>query len=333
MADAANVATGAVTGATTGASAGPWGAFVGALVGAGTSIYASNQAGKAGDAMANANAQGLAATTKATGQAQQWLKPYRESGAEGLSQYNYLMGLGDPTELAETEANFDEAGYRKFLIERAGLNLAQLFDKDPEKAKQKLAKQVNAIDTRLEKRGAWRDYQMRKGSGATVNGDIWKEREVYEGGAGQPERGFLMQRFGAEQFEKEPGYQFRMDEGAKQVEGSAAARGGLLSGAALKAMQRYGQDFASNEYGNAYNRFTADQSNIYGRLTGSTDMGMRAAGAMGSNAIYQGQQVANSMADLGNIRAGTMMAQADARKSGYESVANNALDYWAMTRK
>jgi len=52
----------------------------------------------------------------------------------------------------------------------------------------------------------------------------------------------------------DPGYQFRLSQGLEAMNRQAAARGGLISGAALKAGQRYGQNYASGEYGNAYDR-------------------------------------------------------------------------------
>lgn len=52
----------------------------------------------------------------------------------------------------------------------------------------------------------------------------------------------------------DPGYQFRFNEGMNALNRSAAARGGLISGAAMKAATRYGQDMGSQEFGNAYNR-------------------------------------------------------------------------------
>ena len=52
----------------------------------------------------------------------------------------------------------------------------------------------------------------------------------------------------------DPGYQFRLDQGNKALQASAAARGTLLSGGTLKALDQYNQDYASGEYGNVYNR-------------------------------------------------------------------------------
>jgi len=98
----------------------------------------------------------------------------------------------------------------------------------------------------------------------------------------------------------DPSYQFRLGEGMKALERTAAARGGLISGGALKAAQRYGQDFASQEFGNAYNR-----------LAGLAGVGQTATGAQ-SNAAGQF-----------GVNAGNMMTSgAAARASGYVGGAN-----------
>ena len=51
-----------------------------------------------------------------------------------------------------------------------------------------------------------------------------------------------------------PGYEARMQMGEQALQRSAAAQGSLLSGGTQKALNRFGQDYASNEYSNAYNR-------------------------------------------------------------------------------
>lgn len=92
---------------------------------------------------------------------------------------------------------------------------------------------------------------------------------------------------------KDPGYGFRFSEGQKAVDRQAAARGGLISGAALKASQRFGQDMASQEYGNAFNRYQTMRGNTlspYERLQG---VGLNAAtmtGNAGSNYGSAGNQ-------------------------------------------
>ena len=98
----------------------------------------------------------------------------------------------------------------------------------------------------------------------------------------------------------DPSYSFRFQEGLKALDRQAAARGGLISGGALKAAQRYGQDVASTEFGNAYNR-----------LAGLAGVGQTATNTLGSAA---GQFGANA----GNL----MTSGAAARASGYVGGAN-----------
>ena len=109
----------------------------------------------------------------------------------------------------------------------------------------------------------------------------------------------------------DPGYQFRLSEGMKALERSAAARGGLMSGATGKALQRFGQDLGSQEYGAAYNR-----------LAGLADVGPRAAGVMsGLGQNFAGQYGQNLMAG-GQAAAQGLMGAGAARASGYMGGAN-----------
>jgi len=104
--------------------------------------------------------------------------------------------------------------------------------------------------------------------------------------------GFLNQRFGADQFVKDPGYDFRLQQGTNTLQNSLAARGGLFSGAAGKALTQYGQDYGSNEYQNAYSRFTGDQTNMYNRAANMAGMGQTA----NANAADYNMQGANARA-------------------------------------
>lgn len=69
-------------------------------------------------------------------------------------------------------------------------------------------------------------------------------------------------------FKADPGYQFRLDQASKATERSAAARGGLFSGATLSDLASQSGQMASEEYGNAYNRarqgFESDRDQSYG---------------------------------------------------------------------
>jgi hypothetical protein len=87
-------------------------------------------------------------------------------------------------------------------------------------------------------------------------------------------------QFRAEDLQADPGYGFRLSEGLKALERSAAARGGLLSGGTGKALTRYGQDMASQEFGNAFNRSLTQynaavqrEQQEYGRALTGYDVG------------------------------------------------------------
>ena len=109
----------------------------------------------------------------------------------------------------------------------------------------------------------------------------------------------------------DPSYQFRLGEGMKALDRQAAARGGLISGGALKAAQRYGQEFASNEFGNAYNR-----------LASMAGLGQTATGAMGGAAGQFGANAGNLMTGAGAARASGYVGGANALTSGLGQYMN-----------
>jgi hypothetical protein len=122
----------------------------------------------------------------------------------------------------------------------------------------------------------------------------------------------LTRSFTASDFVKDPGYDFRMQEGQKALERSAAARGGLMGGAAGKAMARYGQDYASNEYQNVYNRFNADRDQRFNKLSGLLTIGQNAAAQTGAAAQNFGNQAGSNIIGGGNAQAASAIAGGNA---------------------
>lgn len=304
-----------------------WAAAAAAVGTLGSASIQSNASKSAASAQQKGQLLGLKSASGSSNEANRRLRPFRDTGYEANSALNYFMGFGNPEEMARTEDNFDADAYRNYLVGVAEDKSRDRFASNPIKREKFMKKRIAEIDKNIEAGGAWKHFKSRESEGRNVDGDFWKKRTVVPSGAGSdPNFGFLTKRFNNDVFEKDPGYQFRMDEGARAVEGSAAARGGLLSGAAAKAMQKYGQGFASNEYGNAYNRFSADQSNLYGRLTGLQDTGARAAGVQGANVMAAGQQAIRASNDWGDSRAAGIMGSANARASGYSKLANTGQD-------
>lgn len=126
---------------------------------------------------------------------------------------------------------------------------------------------------------------------------------------------------------QDPGYGFRMSEGLKAVERQAASRNGLISGAALKASQRFGQDMASQEYQNAFNRYQTSRSNTLSPLQTLTGQGANAAGQLGQYAQNYGVNIGNAYTNYGNTVTGMFGNQTNMLNSGLDTVArmqNNA---------
>lgn len=118
--------------------------------------------------------------------------------------------------------------------------------------------------------------------------------------------------FSMEQFQQDPGYAFRMREGLKALDRSAAARGGLLSGNQLRGVTQFGQDLASQEYTNAFNRYQAERSARLNPLQSLTGMGQTATNTLSNEAGQYGQNMAANAAQMGNIRASGYINQANA---------------------
>jgi hypothetical protein len=129
-----------------------------------------------------------------------------------------------------------------------------------------------------------------------------------------------------EQLTTDPGYAFRLSEGLKALERSAAARGGLMSGATGKALQRYGQEMGSQEFGNAYNRALTEYNALrqreaegYNRLAGLAGVG----GTTAQQLTSAGQTMASNVGNIGMGAAQIAGQAALARGSAYGRTAGD----------
>lgn len=127
--------------------------------------------------------------------------------------------------------------------------------------------------------------------------------------------------FGMKQFQADPGYAFRLGEGQKALERSAAARGGLISGGALKAATRYGQEMGSQEYQNAFNRYGAERERMLGPLQSLAGVGQSTANYLGNAGQSYGTSAGNLYSATGENQGNALMAGANARSSAYGAAA------------
>lgn len=124
------------------------------------------------------------------------------------------------------------------------------------------------------------------------------------------------------QYQADPGYAFRMKEGLNAMNASAAARGGLISGNALKAGQTFGQEMGSQEYQNSFNRylqnyanaqntFQLNRNNLLDPLKFLTNVGQAGASNQAAN-----------VGSFGAANAANTMGAANAQAAGQIGSAN-----------
>jgi hypothetical protein len=154
---------------------------------------------------------------------------------------------------------------------------------------------------------------------------------------------YQMQQVPNEQFnfQADPGYQWRMQQGTNAINSNAAAMGNQLSGATLKALAKYGQGLASQEYSNAFDRFNQNRNFAQGQYQFGTQMGMNnalnqynaanqqanqrygrfsdlagygqnSASNMGNLATGYGQNMSGMAIDRGNVQAQGIMGRGQA---------------------
>ena len=136
-------------------------------------------------------------------------------------------------------------------------------------------------------------------------------------------------KFGAGDYQADPGYAFRLSEGQKALDRQAAARGGLISGGALRAAQRYGQEMGSQEYQSAYNRAltgyntdVARENQLYNRQAGLAGIGQTATNLVGTAGQNYATNVGNLMTGAGAAQAAGQVGVANALTGGMGTYLN-----------
>lgn len=346
--------SGAVTAAVVGGSIAAAGGITSAAIGA-------HAAGKAADTQAQAaqNAaqlqqqasdKALDFTKQQLSTSQQSLAPYQQIGGAGLSKLGYLLGIGGNGGGQSNVAQGMGTGYNPNATPGAAQPQGTTFT-NPSTGLP--ATGINATSNAQASMPI--AYDPSTGQGITTQpgqltaapgqGNASSPNAAASGTPGTPADaaggyGSLLQGYG-QQFtaptglteQNDPGYQARLALGTDAIQRSAAARGNVLTGATGKALDTYAQDYASNEYGNVYNRalqgyqtnynvYNNDQNNIYNRLMGIAGVGQQAtntAAQLGSNAS---QQVSNNLIGTAQNVGQQQNNAAAATASGYVGAAN-----------
>lgn len=148
-----------------------------------------------------------------------------------------------------------------------------------------------------------------------------------QGNKGDKNFGILTKQFAPGDLASDPGYQFQLAEGEKGINRASAANGTNLSGATLKALQKYGQGLASTSFGDAWNRNQASKGNIFNWLSGVSGNGQSATNQVGQAGANYANAAGNNAIGAANASAAATMAQGNM----WANTANKAVAGWQGT--
>lgn len=143
----------------------------------------------------------------------------------------------------------------------------------------------------------------------------------------------------------DPGYKFGLDQGTQGIERGQASRGNFLSGAAMKELDRFNQDYAGTKFDNAFNRnlntystnlnrrqnewntnlgaYNQNRGALYDMLSGVSRTGQNSAAQVGTSNIASANSIGNAMIGQGNAQAAGTVASTNGLLSGINSAVNS----------
>lgn len=150
--------------------------------------------------------------------------------------------------------------------------------------------------------------------------------------------------FTGQDLASEPGYQFGLNQGTQGIERGQASRGNFLSGAAMKELARFNEDYAGTKFNDAYNRslgtyntnlgarerawntnlgaYNNNQERIYNFLSGTSTRGQNSAAQVGNNNQNVASSAGNALMQGANAQAAGTIASSNAWQSGLNQAAN-----------
>jgi hypothetical protein len=280
----------------------------GALAASGASDAASTQAASADRAAA---LQKEMFDRQMAGQ-----EPYRQAGLAGQNRLMELLGLRMP---AQAGGGGVGAPYMRSDAELRDA-LAEQFTSGPGQVE--FGREGGMMPTA----GGIDEAGLSRAMAAARQGDqnaMNNYQPPQSAAAGQSaDFGKYARDFSMADFQQDPGYAFRLSEGQKVLDRAAAARGGLISGGALRAATRYGQDMGSQEYTNAFNRYQTNRSNQLQPLGNLMTLGQNAAANQGASMGTYGTNVGNLTMQAGNAIGAGQMGSANTLAGGLEKIGS-----------
>jgi hypothetical protein len=172
------------------------------------------------------------------------------------------------------------------------------------------------------------------GTGQAANNRLSYLLGLSSSAGSDPASGSLLRNFSQADMDADPvyqsGLQFGLDEGRKGLNNQAAANGSLNSGAVLKALTRFGNDYGSTKAGDAYNRYKSNRDSTFNMLSGVSGTGQVASNQVGAAGQNMANNVSQNQLAVGNARGASAIARGNALSGGLTGAYNGYQQYQAM---
>jgi len=280
-----------------------------AALGVGGAAIASRGAGKAADAQVGAARDAAQLQNEQFQQSRADMQPFLDSGYRALAAQNFELGLGPRPQAIQPQLGADGqplpqnalAITESQVAARPGAGSYQDVAQPNSRGGEQMLRTFVPSGPSSQFAVGDQNFDTREAAQAFINS---QGGAGGAGGAGGGAAGSNALNFDYGGFTETPGYQFRVDQGRQAIERSAAARGGLNSGATMKALQNFGQGMAADEYGTFYNRLGAMSGTGQTQVNSLASLGANSAANQGNSLIQAGSARASGYANQANIFGG-----------------------------
>lgn len=165
---------------------------------------------------------------------------------------------------------------------------------------------------------AFAEAQAKVQAQASANQDAVEARFTPWSETGRTGLNQLAKGFTTADFQVDPGYAFRKEEGLRALDRTLANRGSVFSGAQLRGAQDYGQNIASEEYDRAYDRWSGINRTL-------ASLGFNADSAIGQSLGDESRTLVDSLNATGNNNAASIRERGAISADMWNNIGNEAV--------
>lgn len=300
---------------------------VGSAIGAGVSLIgglnSADAASSAADEQSKSANASIAEQRRQYNQTRTDTAPYRDAGSSASNALSYLLGIGGTSGGTPATAGFTPLTYDQWAAKQPskGLsgNTSWMADLGLTGGIANALAQQRAIES-SQSSATPEGYQQYLAANPAVSASSGTPAII------DSNYGSLLKPFSQNDLNNDvvynTGLQFGLDQGNQAIDRRAAASGGWDSGATLKALAKYANDYGTTKAAGAQQRFMGDKEFTYNSLGGIANRGVQATGLASGVGTSTANNISSSLSDIGNANAAGTIGAANAYNGIFGGIAN-----------